>query len=108
MSPTSQTNLDLIHSGNFSGISASLLSSSKMTVLLNTVTSNYDLILIDNAAVLESSDGSILAKYVDTNILVTRFNSTTTEQIETALENFGNSGLKFDGIILNMAKNSLI
>lgn len=108
VNPTSQTNLDLIHSGNFSGISASLLSSSKMTVLLNTVTSNYDLILIDNAAVLESSDGSILAKHIDTNILVTRFNSSTLEQIETALENFGNSELKFDGIILNMAKNSLI
>lgn len=105
VNPTSQTNLDLIHSGNFSGISSSLLSSSKMTVLLNTVTSNYDLILIDNAAVLESSDGSILAKYVDTNILITRFNSTTTEQIETALETFNNSGHNFEGIIFNMTKN---
>ena len=105
VNPTSQTNLDLIHSGNFSGISTSLLSSSKMTVLLNTVTSEYDLILIDNAAVLESSDGSILAKYVDTNILVTRFNSTTTEQIETALETFNNSGHNFEGVIFNMTKN---
>lgn len=105
VNPTSQTNLDLIHSGNFSGISASLLCSSKMTVLLNTVTSNYDLILIDNAAVLESSDGSILAKYVDTNILVTRFNSTTTEQIETALETLNNSGNNFEGVIFNMTKN---
>ncbi|MGN5534839.1 GNVR domain-containing protein [Acinetobacter sp. Lyrl_1] len=105
VNPTSQTNLDLIHSGNFSGISATLLCSSKMTVLLNTVTSNYDLILIDNAAVLESSDGSILAKYVDTNILVTRFNSTTTEQIETALETFNNSGHNFQGVIFNMTKN---
>lgn len=102
---TSQTNLDLIHSGNFSGISASLLSSSKMTVLLNTVTSDYDLILIDNASVLESSDGSILAKYIDTNILVTRFSSTTTEQIKTALETFNNSGHNFDGVIFNMTKN---
>ncbi|WP_171501116.1 polysaccharide biosynthesis tyrosine autokinase [Acinetobacter towneri] len=105
VNPTSQTNLDLIHSGNFSGISASLISSSKMTVLLNTVTSDYDLILIDNAAVLESSDGSILAKYVDTNILVTRFNSTTTEQIETALETFNNSGHNFEGVVFNMTKN---
>ncbi len=105
VNPTSQTNLDLIHSGNFSGISATLLCSSKMTVLLNTVTSNYDLILIDNAAVLESSDGSILAKYVDTNILVTRFNSTTTEQIETALETLNNSGNNFEGVIFNMTKN---
>lgn len=105
VNPTSQNNLDLIHSGNFSGISASLLSSSKMTVLLNTVTSNYDLILINNAAVLESSDGSILAKYVDTNILVTRFNSTTTEQIETALETFNNSGHNFEGVVFNMTKN---
>ena len=103
---TQQSGLDIITSGQYSENPAALLSKAELHLLLDQLLSKYDLILLDSSPVTEVMDSQICAKYVGVNVLVSRYNHSSTDEIENALQRFDNIGYAFDGIIFNaVAKN---
>ncbi|MCO8074274.1 polysaccharide biosynthesis tyrosine autokinase [Acinetobacter lwoffii] len=106
ITPTQQAKLDLIASGKGEINPVSLLSKPEMAILLDQLKNTYDFILVDGTPVLDVSDSQILANHINTNILVTRYNYTSEQEIEMALESFKNSGHSVHGIILNRVKNN--
>lgn len=103
---TQQAQLDLIPNGKEEVNPVSLLSKPEMAILLDQLKNTYDFILVDGTPVLDVSDSQILANHINTNILVTRYNYTSEQEIEIALESFKNSGHSVQGIILNMVRNN--
>lgn len=103
---TQQAQLDLIPNGKEEVNPVSLLSKPEMAILLDQLKNTYDFILVDGTPVLDVSDSQILANHINTNILVTRYNYTSEQEIEMALESFKNSGHSVQGIILNMVRNN--
>lgn len=103
---TQQAQLDLIPNGKEEVNPVSLLSKPEMALLLDQLKDIYDFILVDGTPVLDVSDSQILANHINTNILVTRYNYTSEQEIEMALESFKNSGHSVQGIILNMVRNN--
>lgn len=99
--PTQQINLDIIICGNKVPNPISTLSNDKLTTLLETLTQKYDLVILNSSPIIDFSDSVILAKHIDTHVLVSHSSLTTTNELEKALEYFKNSGFKFDGVILN-------
>lgn len=106
ITPTQQAKLDLISNGKEEINPVSLLSKPEMARLLEQLKDTYDFILVDGTAILDVSDSQILAKLINTNILVTRYSYTSEQEIEMALESFKNSGHSIQGIILNMVRNN--
>lgn len=101
---TQQSNLDLISHGQNHTNPTSLFSTAKMAHLLEQLTQDYDVILLDGSPIVDVSDSQILAKYAATNILVTRFNHTSVDEIDKTVESFKNSGHRFDAMVLNFSK----
>lgn len=108
ITPTQQSGLDLIPSGQYSDNPAAVLSKIEMRQLFDQISSKYDLILVDSAPVIDVMDSQICAKYVGVNVLVTRYNYSSTTEIEKALQQFGNAGHSFDGIIFNAVAKKAI
>lgn len=98
---TQQPQLDLISSGQHHDNPVTLLSKTEMAQLLEQLSAHYDLILLDSAPVLAATDSQILARYTGVNVLMTRYNCTSTDQIENALQCFNNTGHTFNGLVLN-------
>lgn len=101
---TQQPNLDLISHGQNHTNPTSLFSTPQMDDLLEQLAKDYDVILLDGSPIVDVSDSQILAKYAATNILVTRFNHTSVDEIEKTLESFKNAGHNFDAMVLNFSK----
>lgn len=94
-------NLDIICSGTTAPNPAEMPGSQNMKTFINMVTEIYDVVLFDSAPVLFATDASVLAKAVESTILVVSAGDTRNPEIERALESLTSVGGSVRGVVLN-------
>jgi succinoglycan biosynthesis transport protein ExoP len=82
-------------------MAADVLGGPEMRALLETVRGQYDHIVIDTPPLLSVADAVVLAKLVDTSVLVIRWRKTPIGAIKRALEQIHDVDGKLAGAVLN-------
>lgn len=78
-----------------------LLMHRRMGELLDWASKNYDLVLIDTPPILAVTDASIIGKLAGTSLMVARFETNTTKEIDVSFKRFAQNGIEIKGVILN-------
>lgn len=98
---TSIDSLDLITTGTLPPNPAELLMSPKLPGLLDQLSSQYDLILLDSAPVLAVTDAALIGSHVDITLLVVRYDVTTSRELDITLSRLQQAGVNVKGALLN-------
>ena len=93
--------LDILTGGPKPPNPSELLGSDKMRTFLQSLTKDYDIIILDTPPVLPVTDAAILASLVDGVVLVSSYGQTTFEGLARAKVQLENVGAKILGVILN-------
>ena len=94
-------NLHILTSGPIPPNPAELLGSRSMTVLMNEMAQQYDLIVFDAPPVLSVTDAQILANKVDGTLLVVNTGVTKKDNVDKAKELLGNAQARILGAVMN-------
>ena len=95
--------VDVVPAGGTPANPGELIGSTEMAELIATVTSEYDFVVIDAAAILMSTDAAVLARYTDGAIVVVDTRSTKRRQLADATASLHRAGATLLGIVLNKA-----
>lgn len=93
--------LDLITTGTLPPNPAELLMSPATVQLLQTLSSQYDIVLIDTPPVLAVSDTQVLAPFAGTLFLVARSEVSTLGELQETSKRLGQAGVAVRGVIFN-------
>ena len=94
-------NLSLISSGINPPNPSELLNSHKMKDLIDSLKTDFDIILIDTPPIIAVTDALVLSKIVDNFILVCRSTVTQKGALDRSIKSLKQVGGNFDGAILN-------
>jgi succinoglycan biosynthesis transport protein ExoP len=94
-------NLSIITSGPIPPNPSELLSSSKMSDLLQRLNELYDIVIWDAAPLLTVTDSLILSKVLDGTIIITRAGETTYEGVNRGIKSLHDIEAHFLGIVIN-------
>jgi capsular exopolysaccharide synthesis family protein len=99
--PSGVSNLSFLPTGPRPADPAALLSSERLSDLLNNLREQYRWVVIDSPPVLPASDAAVLAPVVDGVLLVARAHATPVEAVWVARDRLELSGAKILGLVLN-------
>ena len=94
-------NLDLITTGTMPPNPGELLMSPATLALLQTLSAQYDLVLIDTPPVLAVSDTQVLAPHAGTVFLVARAEVTALGELQESAKRLGQIGVPVKGVVFN-------
>lgn len=92
----------IIPSGGSAPNPPDILASVQLTTLLETLTQDFDLVLLDSPPVMAISDARILSQKVDTTVFVVCWGTTRRKVVALALNQLWMSGGQLAGIALSM------
>ena len=98
---TTIENLYVISAGNIPPNPAELLVSDRMLEGLEHLKSIFDIIIFDTPPSLLVTDSAIIARIVDSTIIVTEYNQTKKEDLEKVKKDIENVGGKIAGVVVN-------
>ncbi len=98
--------VNFISSGAYPTNPAELLMSHHLQVLIDAISDQYDLIIIDTPPILAVTDASLLLKYAHIRLLVVGLGKDHLKEIEHAKGTLKKSEIILDGIICNSTKNN--
>jgi polysaccharide biosynthesis transport protein len=81
-----------------------LLSSERMDALIRDAMNDYSFVLVDSPALLDFSDGRLVATLAEGAILVVRGGATSRQQVQRAQACAANVGARVIGVVLNGAE----
>ncbi|MGV1046028.1 polysaccharide biosynthesis tyrosine autokinase [Limnohabitans sp.] len=93
--------LDFVSTGTMPPNPAELLMSASAQELLKTLSSQYDVVLVDTPPVLAVSDTAILAPQAGTTFLVARADVSSLGEVQEATKRLAQSGVTVKGVIFN-------
>lgn len=93
--------LSFITRGDVPPNPSELLMHQNFTQLLESVSANYDLVIIDTPPILAVTDAAIIAHHVGTSLLVARFGLNQPKELALAMKRFEQNGVKLKGAIFN-------
>lgn len=96
--------IDILASGTASAESAEILSSIRMTELLQKARQTYDVVIVDSAPVLGYADTKILARMVDEVLLVLEPDVSRLDLAKDSKQTLEAMGVKVVGFALNKVK----
>lgn len=94
-------NLDILFSGEIPPNPSELLGSDKMQELIETLSKEYDYILVDTPPVNVVSDACIVANLLDGVLMLARKDRSQKEDIKRAVDSLRLTGAKLLGFVLN-------
>lgn len=97
---TEQQGIDILPAGPPSKIAAELLSSPRLKAFLEKARKEYDIIIVDSAPVVEWTDTRILARNIDTVLLVLRNNLSNVNQARESKQALEAVGARIEGFVL--------
>ena len=97
--------LRVLTSGTQPSQPSELLASARMGQLLDELSKDSDLVIIDSAPVLPVADTVALVAHVDAVLLVVRVGTTTTSQIKASVERLRSVDARIVGVVLNGAES---
>ncbi|HBT3924846.1 TPA: polysaccharide biosynthesis tyrosine autokinase [Klebsiella pneumoniae] len=92
---------DYIPRGQVPPNPAELLMHKNFEILLNNVSSQYDLVIVDTPPILAVTDAAIIGRYAGTTLIVARFEKDTVKEISVSFKRFEQSGTVVKGCIIN-------
>lgn len=98
---TSIENLDVMVAGSVPPNPSELLNSMHMIELLEDIKKLYDIVIIDGTPCQLVTDSLILARIVDSTILVAAYKSTKKKDLKRIITGINNVGGKIFGVVLN-------
>ena len=93
--------LNILPSGPLPPNPAELLGSTQMTELLDTLSVNYDMLILDTPPLLAASDAAIVSRIVDGALVVVRAGWTEKSALQTAIQQLATVGARVLGTVLN-------
>jgi polysaccharide biosynthesis transport protein len=99
--PTVVDNLYAISCGDIVGNPADLLGSQKMKKLIETLKTNFDIIIFDTPPMFAATDASVLCTVSDGVIIVTASRSTKVDDLRVSVESISNVHGRVLGTVLN-------
>ncbi|MCK0152850.1 polysaccharide biosynthesis tyrosine autokinase [Alcanivorax sp. S6407] len=94
-------NLDFIARGKAPPNPSELLMHERFKTLMNSLSEDYDLILVDTPPVLAVTDAAIVGQLAGSSLLVTRFGVNSVKEVDAALTRFAQNKVEIKGAILN-------
>ena len=94
-------NLDLISTGTMPPNPGELLMSPATLQLLESLSGQYDLVLIDTPPVLAVSDTQVIASHAGTVFLVARAEVTALGELQESVKRLGQAGVAVKGVVFN-------
>jgi len=94
-------NIDVITSGTTPPNPSELLMNDNFSKLINYLSSNYDLVIIDTPPVHAVTDPAIIASHAGVVFMVVYSNRHTIEEIEYAVDRLSQTGIETKGFIFN-------
>jgi tyrosine-protein kinase Etk/Wzc len=93
--------LTLLTAGTSPPNPAELLGSSKMQELLDRLSEQFDLVIIDTPPLLPTSDAALVGRLSDGTIMVVRAGQTSRAAVQQAFQQLSNVGARILGTVLN-------
>ena len=97
-------NFDVITRGQVPPNPSELLTRPRFKELLNALSEQYDLVLIDTPPVLAVTDASVVGHLAGTSLMIARFGVNTLKDIELAWGRFDRAGIDVTGVVFNGAE----
>jgi len=98
--------LTVINHGTVPPNPSELLMSAKFEQLLQQLSADFDLVVIDTPPVMAVTDSAIVGRYAGTTMLVTRFQQNPLKEIEITVKRLEQNGIETKGVIFNAIKRS--
>lgn len=92
---------DFISRGRIPPNPSELLMKVNFAELLDEVSKDYDLIILDTPPLLAVTDAAIVGRQSGTNLIVTRFGLNPAHEIELTMRRFAQNGIELKGAIFN-------
>lgn len=108
LKPSGVDNLSLVTRGTIPKNPAELLNCSNFSQFMNWASIRHDLVILDTPPILAVTDASIIGAYAGTTLLVGRYSSTKTKEVEAAYYRFAKAGIKVNAFVLNSVKRNII
>jgi capsular exopolysaccharide synthesis family protein len=102
---TGVENLSLMPSGPVTANPARLFGTPELLALLQQLEAEFDLVLIDSPATLAVVDASLIARLVDSTLMVARAGTTRADQMRRAADLLARSGTYMLGVLVNRASS---
>ena len=93
--------LSIICTGTIAPNPSELLSSDRMKYFVEDCAKHYDYVIIDTPPINTVADAQIISAFVDGVVIVARSGSTTSGELNTAIENVHRAGGNMCGVVLN-------
>ncbi len=97
-------NLTFLSTGTIPENPSELLTNAKLKEIIGTLSSQFDLVIIDTAPVLAVTDGVLIGVLAGTNLLVVGSSKHQAKELEIAMKRITNAGVKIQGSIFNYLK----
>ncbi|MDR5836678.1 polysaccharide biosynthesis tyrosine autokinase [Caballeronia sp. LZ034LL] len=94
-------NLDVLQAGSVPENPDELLLNSGFEDVMNHMSTEYDIVLLDAPAILAVSDAGIMAPFAGSIFLVARVGDTRLVEIEESVKRFAQTGAAVSGVLLN-------
>jgi tyrosine-protein kinase Etk/Wzc len=99
--PTQINDLFLLPRGAIPPNPSELLMSKGLTELLETVSGQYDLIIIDTPPIMAVTDAAIVGRQCGVTMIVARFGLNPIKELEITKQRFEQNGITVKGVVLN-------
>ncbi|MCL5043087.1 MAG: polysaccharide biosynthesis tyrosine autokinase [Gammaproteobacteria bacterium] len=93
--------LDFISRGEIPPNPAELLMHPRFRALMDSLSSRYDLVVIDTPPVLAVTDAAIIGQVAGTSMVVARYGHNSVKEVDLTLRRFEQNGVTVKGCILN-------
>jgi tyrosine-protein kinase Etk/Wzc len=97
-------NLDFMSTGIFPRNPSELLLGDRFGDIIQLVSAQYDVVVIDAPPILAVNDASLIAQKAGLNYIVIPGGQLKAQEIESAVRRFYNDGVKINGALFNFAK----
>jgi len=94
-------NLDVLTTGNYPVNPANMMLSSRLGDLLNAMSAQYDLVVIDSPPVLVAADAAAVAAHTGAILLVARDGLTQLGELNESVKRLAHAGQRVNGVVFN-------
>ena len=94
-------NIDFIATGTLPPNPSELLLHERFGVLLEALTPQYDLIIVDSPPILAATDAAIISRFASATFMVIKAGLHTRRELDQSIKRFSQSGTNIKGIVFN-------
>lgn len=98
---TSTANLTFISRGQVPPNPSELLMHDRLKQLVDTLSDEYDLVLVDTPPILAVTDAAIVGQLAGSSLIVTRYGVNSVKEVDITLTRFAQNKVEIKGAILN-------